>query len=301
MVRAHQQGTRDQEMPHADQIEADRTTHAGPEVAAFHAGCADDGVGRPTVLLHCSGADRSHWDRVIAAWTAKDSRPRRFLRPEFFGCGATARWPERWPITLQDYVHLVTAALADIDEPFDLVGHSFGGAVALAVARAMPERLRSLTLIEPSAFFLLREDGPQGDIQFEEAAQLARIVRRGVTTGTDAERRQTMAFFMDYWNGAGRWDRLPPQAQQAMADMADVVAQDIFAVFADRMRLADCRAIAVPSLLVTGGRSPGPVRHIVDRLADVMPAARMICIEDAAHMIPLTHAEVLARLLCGER
>ena len=52
--------------------------------------------------------------------------------------------------------------------------------MALAVAQAMPGRLRSLTLIEPSAFFLLREDGPQADILFEEAERLARIVRHGL-------------------------------------------------------------------------------------------------------------------------
>ena len=283
-------------VPATEQIQADRGTD--PDAAVFTPGGADDGTGQPTVLLHCSGADRSHWDRVIAAWRIREAGPRRFLRPEFFGCGGTARWPGRRPITLQDHVRLVSAALANVDEPFDLIGHSFGGAVALAVAQAMPGRLRSLTLIEPSAFFLLREDGPQADILFEEAEQLARIVRHGATTGSDEARRRTMAFFMDYWNGAGRWDALPSRAQQAMADMADVVAQDIFAVFADRMRLADCRAITVPSLLIAGGRSPGPVRHIVSRLAEVMPAARKVCIEDAAHMIPLTHAEALAGLLC---
>lgn len=284
--------------PGAEQILEDRRPAADPDGVLFTAGCGDDGTGRPTVLLHCSGADRRHWDRVIAAWAARDSVPRRFLRPEFFGCGGTARWPGERPVSLHDYVRLVSQVLAGVAEPVDLVGHSFGGAVALAVARAMPGRLRSLTLVEPSAFCLLRDDGPQAGLLLAEAERLAHIVRRGATAPAE-DRRKTMVFFMDYWNGAGCWDALPPRAQQAMAALADVVAQDISAVFADAMRLADCRAIAMPSLLIAGGRSPGPVRHIVGRLADVMPAARMICIPDAAHMLPLTHAEALAGLLCA--
>ena len=40
--------------------------------------------------------------------------------------------------------------------PIHLVGHSYGGGVALRFALSFPERLRSLTLIEPSCFHLLK-------------------------------------------------------------------------------------------------------------------------------------------------
>lgn len=263
----------------------------------FSVGCGETGQGRPVVLLHCSGANRNHWDRLDKAWSAIADKPRRMLCPELFGCGQTGRWPNRRPITLQDHVRLIAGMLTRVGEPVDLVGHSFGGAVALQFAHMFPERVRTLTLIEPSAFFLLRDDGPEADHLFAEAANLARVVRSGAMSGTRQARHDTMAFFMDYWNGAGKWAALPPPAQEAMAEMTDVIAQDIFAVFAEATRLPDYASITIPTLLVSGGRSPGPVCHIVRRLEATIPNARRVCIENAAHMIPLTHAGELAALL----
>lgn len=264
----------------------------------FPVGCADDGAGHPIVLLHCSGADRTHWDRLIAAWPEADAGHRRFLRPELFGCGQTGRWRDRHPVTLQDHVRLMTAALAHVQEPLDLAGHSFGGAVALMFARLHPERVRSLTLIEPSAFFLLKDDGPVAAHLYQEFERLSRTVQNGVSADTDETRRNAMAYFMDYWNGAGKWNALSPRVQQAMVEIADVIASDIFAAFAEEMRLPDCRTLAMPTLLICGGRSPGPMRHIVRRLEETLPRATQVCIPDAAHMIPITHAAELAGWIC---
>ena len=44
-------------------------------------------------------------------------------------------------------------------EGIDLVGWSYGGAIALDVALDDPGRVRTLTLIEPAAFWILRGAG----------------------------------------------------------------------------------------------------------------------------------------------
>jgi pimeloyl-ACP methyl ester carboxylesterase len=57
---------------------------------------------------------------------------------------------------------------------FDLVGWSLGGAVSLAFAFAWPERVRTLTLIEPAALWMLRESGhAPATLAAEEAADRA--------------------------------------------------------------------------------------------------------------------------------
>lgn len=281
-----------------EQLEASRESQNNYVLpAGFSIGCADAGRGRPVALLHCSGANRSHWDKLGKAWSVGAKLQRRVLCPELFGCGQTGAWPHRRPASLRDYVDLVALALTRAGEPVDLVGHSFGGAVALRFAALMPERVRTLTLIEPSAFFLLRDDGPEADRLFAEAAKLAQIVRRGAMADTEQARHDTMAFFMDYWNGAGRWAALPPPMQTAMAEMTGTIARDIHAVFAEPTRLHEYAELAIPTLLISGGRSPGPVNHIVRRLEAVIPGAIRVCLDDAAHMIPLTHAGELAALL----
>lgn len=266
----------------------------------FHIGCGDTGDGAPLVLLHCSGADRSHWGRLIAAM-GRHQRPGgasaerlRFLTPEFFGCGETRRFPAAARISLEDHVRLVATAVAHVDEPIDLVGHSFGGAVAMQFARHMPERVRTLTLIEPAAFHLLKGIGVEEDILFRQIARVAMVMHIGASVPQREARLRAMACFVDYWNGEGKWKSLPEQSKAAMAGLVDVISGDFRALFSQPTSLNDCRELVPPVLLIGGDRSPAPVRHILDLLQSVLPAARRINIAGAGHMIPLSHAEPLA-------
>ena len=50
----------------------------------------------------------------------------------------------------------IAALLAESDEPAHVVGHSYGGLVALLAATEDPQRVRSLTLVEPAVMSLMR-------------------------------------------------------------------------------------------------------------------------------------------------
>src|SRR4051794_12917434 len=76
-------------------------------------------------------------------------------------------------------------------------GHSYGGGIALHVALARADRIASLTLYEPSAFYLLRQFGG-GAAPLAEIKALADAVATGVRTG---ERRTAAKAFVDYWGG----------------------------------------------------------------------------------------------------
>ena len=97
--------------------------------------------------------------------------------------------------------------------PIHLVGHSYGGAVALRFAMQQPERLRSLVLIEPVAFHLLRDEAPDPanrlPLQRGDGGRRPCVEGRGraATTG------RAMARFVDYWNGEGAWLRTKPELQ----------------------------------------------------------------------------------------
>ena len=47
-----------------------------------------------------------------------------------------------------------------ITDPIDVIGHSFGATVALRLAVEQPEKVRSLTLIEPVFFAVAGQDVP---------------------------------------------------------------------------------------------------------------------------------------------
>lgn len=261
----------------------------------FLIGCEDSGTaGPPLVLLHCSGADRQHWKRMMKAW---DGTGRRIIRPELFGCGQTAAWPGDRAVTLDDYAAIASACTADVDEPFDLVGHSMGGAVALRFALTRPERIRTLTLIEPAAFFLLKDRGEREWRLFAEITAVATAVHAGAATPSEAGRHCAMEYFFDYWSTAGRWQTVEKPARDAMAQTVAAISGDFTAAFGETTRLSDYTALAMPVLLVSGGQSPAPVRNIIDALARTLPAAQQVGIPDAGHMMPLTHAALLAGLI----
>src|SRR3546814_9724822 len=95
---------------------------------------------------------------------------------------------------------------------FHLVGHSYGGAVALKIALTRPQRVLSLTLIEPVVFHLLPLAGDDEDMRLYRTILGVRDRLRGaVAAGWPAH---GMATFVDFWNGAGTWDAADAEQRQ---------------------------------------------------------------------------------------
>ena len=248
------------------------------------------GSGETVVLLHCSASSGSQW-RALAGQLQD-----RFhvIAPDLYGYGASEPWGGCGPFSLAAEAESVAALIARCAGPVHLVGHSYGGAVALRLALDQPARLHSLTLIEPVAFHLLR-DAPDPDrALLEEIHALAAAVSEAVVTG---DYWRGMARFVDYWSGPGSWVRLPEERRTALCRGIAKVALDFRAIFAEATPLAACRRIRVPTLVLRGGRSPATTRRIAELLAATLPVARLRTIADAGHMLPLSHREEVNRAI----
>jgi len=115
------------------------------------------GTGAPVLLLHGSASAGVMWVPVIDGLKSRF----RVIAPDLIGYGRTDSWPDGYGFTVDDELHLVEPLLAHAPAPVHVVGHSFGGVVALHLALAGRVPIRSLTLIEPVAFFLLPHAGAQ--------------------------------------------------------------------------------------------------------------------------------------------
>jgi len=106
----------------------------------------DEGDGFPLLMVHGSGPGVSAWANWRLA-IPELARTRRVIAPDMAGFGYSERVPgarysmEGWVAQL---VGLMDAL--DIDQA-DIVGNSFGGALALAMAVRHPERVRRLVLM----------------------------------------------------------------------------------------------------------------------------------------------------------
>jgi pimeloyl-ACP methyl ester carboxylesterase len=236
----------------------------------------------PVVLLHSSGSSGAQW-RVLATQL---SARYRVVAPDLYGYGSTAPWPGNGAFSLAHEAEPVLALLDQVGAPVHLVGHSYGGAVALHIAGAHSDRVRSLALYEPVAFHLLADRS--------EIAALAQDVAQAVTCGDYVG---GLALFLEYWSGAGSWGAIPAAKQAAMAARLPKIALEFHAALHEPAHLADFETLAVPTMLLQGARSPRPTRRICELLARVMPDAKLITLNDAGHMAPLTHADQVNALI----
>jgi len=255
----------------------------GARIAYFETGC-----GETVVLLHASASSSAQWRSLTEFLQARWH----VLAPDFHGYGRTDPRPGHASPGLGDDAALVDAILGRSTERFHLVGHSYGGAVALRLACDRPARLLSLTLIEPVAFHLLARapDGTREHDLLREVASIAAAVADAAATGDDD---RGMAQFIDYWSGAGTWLRLRPEVRRALALQTAQVAGDFRAVTSELARFGAVRRIAVPTLIMRGTASPAPTLRIAELLAQLLPEVRLETVDGAGHMLPLTHGEAV--------
>lgn len=246
----------------------------------------DDHAGAPAmhrvVLVHCSASSSRQWKSLVAGLKGY-----RAIAPDLLGHGDRARWHGCGPLTLADEAQIIAEACPD-GAPFHLVGHSYGGAVALNFALHHPGRVRSLTLIEPSCFHVLKSAPETADAQLAEIQAVAEAVNRGVVAGDYAA---AMQGFVDYWSGPGFWSGLAADRKTQFGHLAPIIATHFRSLIGDDTMLAAYARIVVPTLILCGTQSPQPSRMITRLLAETLPMARHRTIRGVGHMAPITHPD----------
>lgn len=257
----------------------------------------ETGSGTPVVLLHGSAGNGGQWRGVTDALTDRLGDGRfQFQMPDLHGYGRSEPWPGHSPMKLCDEAAVVWALIRRLGRPVHLVGHSYGGAAALIAALHASRDIRSLTLIEPVAFHLLRGGDRQDRILFQEAMALADGIDRGLATGgawVALER------FVDFWNGTGTWARLSREVKADAVRRMGAIALNFWATTTERMPLDLIAGLRTPTLLITGGQSPRIGQRIPEILAAALPVATSYRIRKAGHMLPVTHPVETAAVLAG--
>src|SRR5262245_61663601 len=153
----------------------------------------DEGKGPAVIVGHCSSASHKEWLPLIEALKAGW----RVLAPDFIGYGSSGQWPSDQPFGPDADLDVMLAVAKKTKGPSRLVGHSYGAALALQVGRSLGSRAKSLTLVEPVSFHLLRQEGRP---EWAEIEQLGKAVLGSMAKRHD---RAAAAAFMSYW--LGRW------------------------------------------------------------------------------------------------
>ena len=247
-------------------------------------GLDDVGRGEPVVLLHSSCYSRRQWRRLVAELAGRY----RTLALDLYGYGETS-WPaDPEAFSIDDEVALVEHVLDRVAGPVHLVGHSYGGVVALATAVRHPERVRSLALHEP-VVLQVAQTGPLAPVG-AEIGRMVELLAERVEAGAAAEAAQ---YFIDYWRGAGTWAALPEQGRREAARVIPKLPVELRAMLRSPYGLRDYGAIRSPVCLTAGTVGPPAARRVAERLATVFDDGSLQLVTGAGHMAPVTHPQLI--------
>jgi pimeloyl-ACP methyl ester carboxylesterase len=237
------------------------------------------------ICLHSSASLGRQWSSLAESLTGAF----RVIAPDLLGYGATADWRFERALALDDEARAIDPLIAAEPAGVHLVGHSFGGALALHLALRHPNQVKSVTLYEPVLFNLIQND-PAAHAAAVEIAAVRIAVRRAVYSGRSQHAAQV---FVDYWSGLGAWRALPEKRRDAIVARMRKVDAEFDAVFHNATALAAYRRVKVPVLAMVGAVTRQPPRAILDLLCTVLPDVRRVEIAGAGHLAPLTHADAV--------
>jgi pimeloyl-ACP methyl ester carboxylesterase len=230
------------------------------------------------VLLHSSLSSARQWRELVT----RLEPDYRVINLDLYGYGQGPAVEDPGTFGLATEARRVTDILEQLKvEKYHLLGHSYGGALALKLALEQNLRIRSLILFEPVAFHLLSKDEPG----YQEIVALASGM-------PDDQPRQAAAAFVDYWNGAGYFAGLPEPMQALFTRQVDKVRLDFQALLSEPYAPYNYAKIKQPTLLMTGKHSRQSAHAVAAIIGHRLPGltARPV---SGGHMAPISHTKLV--------
>jgi len=240
----------------------------------------------PVVCLHSSAASGKQWRRLVADG-ANCGQAWQWHTPDLYGHGGRPDWPELMPSQLSVEANGVLAGLPfPASQGFHLVGHSYGGAVALQIALQQPQRVLSLTLYEPVAFGVLPALGPN-EPEWEEITEVAATLGAALDRGNDFGAARG---FCAYWQGRDVWPDMDFAQHMRLAEAMPTVRRHFEALFAAQWSDSLLDLLSMPVQLICGSATRASARRVLQSLSVRLPLVKLKMLEGAGHMAPIVDA-----------
>jgi pimeloyl-ACP methyl ester carboxylesterase len=168
--------------------------------------------------------------------------------------------------------------------PVTLVGHSYGGVIALAAAEAEPSLVRSV----------LAYEAPMAWVSWWPRDSAGSRALAGHRAGGDGDPGDAAEAFMRRMIGDERWERLPAATRRVRRAEGPALLADLRSMRRPEPPY-DAGSIACPVVAGCGSRSAAHHRRAARTLAEAVPDGRLDEVEGADHGVHLTHATELAR------
>jgi pimeloyl-ACP methyl ester carboxylesterase len=255
------------------------------EHRGLHIDYLEAGRGAPVVLVHSSASGYRQWRKLIE----RLSPHHRVIAPNLLGNGATTAWRAPRPQTLADAAQVVLGLVEglQLEAPLRLVGHSWGGAVALHAAHVLGQRVSKLVLYEPMLPGLLKKHG-----RLQAAAETGDLYAHLQRCAASGDWPAAAERFTDYFNGDGSWAAMPPERRQLIAGLLAPNLHEWDAAMAP-MRADAFAGVSAQTLLMRGRTTRPALTEMAGVLYQHFTHWRLVDVASCGHMAPLTHADVI--------
>jgi pimeloyl-ACP methyl ester carboxylesterase len=246
----------------------------------------ESGQGPTIVLVPGSCSTGAAWRPIISQWQSRF----RCVTTSLLGYGATAERRTLVDCDISHEAEILESVIRRAACPVYLVGHSFGGLSALAVALRNRVRLLGLAILEAPAPEILRQMGEYS--QYRSFREMTDIYFSLFQAGD----RNAIQQMVDFYGGAGTFAGWPQRVRDYAIETTAANVLDWASGYGFRLTRPSLAKIDIPTLVLWGENSHPAVQRTNQLLAQCTKASA-VTIGEAAHFMISTHPEEVARTL----
>jgi 2-hydroxymuconate-semialdehyde hydrolase len=246
----------------------------------------DQGEGDAILLIHGSGPGVTAWANWRGVIPTLSQRAR-IIAPDMLGFGYTS-CPRDWKLDPDAWVQSLVGLLDALDIPrVSIVGNSFGGAIALAFAKAHPQRVQRLVLMGAAGLSFPITEGLDKVWGYQPSLQSMRELMEVFAydhglINDDLVRMRYEASIRD--DVQTRFAQLFPAPRQQGVEMLALAE-------------ADLRSLLHETLLIHGRDDKVIPLEVSERMLRLIPHSQMHVFGECGHWVQIEKAAAFTRLL----
>jgi len=241
------------------------------------------GEGPTAILIHGSVSDYREWTKLIDALSQHYhviAYSRRYHSPNPPpGPDADASLERQ----VDDLFEIIKAL--NINSPH-IIGHSYGGAIALSFTLRHPEMVQSLVLAEPAVSGIMSKT-PENDSVLKESQAVRMRMMEAFAKGNAEQIVKTYAAHV----APGDFEKATPEERKMLLENVAAFQLD-FTSRRTPFTCEDAQKITVPVLVLAGNQSPLGLQRIAETTAQCIKGAKFVKISQATHWMQLDQPQV---------